>query len=82
MNEDDEQATLDQTPPKQQQKNESKEAFFSDKRINEEILPRLNLKENLKLKQIVCNAYKPYGKSIDLWNIGIITFLLLCPYLT
>ena len=55
LNEDDEQVTLDKTPPKQQQKNESKEAFFSLKRINEEMLPRINLKENLKLIQIVSN---------------------------
>ena len=55
LNEDDNRSTAEKTPTEPPQNNESKEVFFSDKRINQEILQRLNLKENLKSIQIVCN---------------------------
>ena len=55
LDEDDNRSTAEKTPTEPPQNNESKEVFFSDKRINQEILQRLNLKENLKSIQIVCN---------------------------
>ena len=55
LDEDDNRSTAEKTPTEPPQNNESKEVFFSDKTINQEILQRLNLKENLKSIQIVCN---------------------------
>ena len=55
LNEDDNRPTAEKTSEEPPQNNESKEVFFSDKKKNQEILQRLNLKENLKSIQIVCN---------------------------
>jgi hypothetical protein len=55
LNEDDNRPTAVKTSKEPPQNNESKEVFFSDKKKIQEILSRLNSKENLKSIQIVCN---------------------------